>query len=186
MSLKNKLIGQNWVTPLLFFLIGGKMKTEEIIEFLASIPIGTYISFLIVITSIIGVISGVVVKLYKIFDKSKSIKEENDSFKELVKRHDQQLGEIITSLGEITQDLKDIKGGDLKKLRHSIVCAGEEAINNGCISIRQLRSLEELFEEYETKYHANGYVKTLMKKVRNIRVIGQLDENDEDIETDER
>ena len=65
-------------------------------------------------------------------------------------------------------------------MRHSIVRAGEEAISNNCITIRQLKALEEMYEEYTNK-HGNGYVKTLMVKVRNVRIIGKLDENDEDI-----
>lgn len=114
------------------------------------------------------------------FEKSKSIKDENDSFKSLVKKHDNQLTDILTSLKSITETLEEQKKTDLKKMRHSIVRAGEEAISNNCITIRQFKALEEMYEEYTNK-RGNGYVKTLMVKVRNVRIIGKLDENDEDI-----
>lgn len=49
------------------------------------------------------------------------------------------------------------------------------------VATRQLRALEELFEDYHDK-HGNGYVTTLMRKVRALPVIGRLDEDDNDIE----
>ena len=162
------------------------MTTDEIIKFLEGIPLGTYVSIFSVIAMIIGAVSGGIIYLYKIFEKTKKVQDENDSFKRLVAKHDEQLTEILKAITEINKTLEEKKKTDLKKLRHSIVRAGEEAINNRCITIRQLRSLEELYDEYEHKYNANGYVKTLMKKVRNVKVIGQLDENDDDIENDDK
>lgn len=161
------------------------MSTDEIIQLLESIPLGTYISIYAVIAAIVGAVSSGIIYLYKIFEKTKNIKDENDSFKALVVKHDKQLSTILESINKINQHLEEKNKSDLKKLRHSIVRAGEEAISNGCLTIRQLRSLEELYDEYEHKYNANGYVKTLMKKVRNVKVIGQLDENDDDIEISE-
>lgn len=89
---------------------------------------------------------------------------------------------ILDKLEVITQKLEKKDKLDLKKLRHSIVRAGEEAVFEGKISIRALKSLEEMYEEYSNTYHENGYVRTLMTKVRSLEVIGKLDENDEDIE----
>ena len=67
-------------------------------------------------------------------------------------------------------------------MRHDIVQAGENAIANESITIRQFRALEELYEVYHDERHGNGYVSTLMKKVRDLPIIGKLDDNDEDIE----
>lgn len=156
------------------------METNDVIKLLSSIPVGTIIAWIVVISGIIGTLSYGIIKLYKMFEKSKSIKDENDSFKSLVKKHDSQLTDILTSLKSITETLEEQKKTDLKKMRHSIVRAGEEAISNNYITIRQLKALEEMYEEYTNK-HGNGYVKTLMVKVRNVRIIGKLDENDEDI-----
>lgn len=65
---------------------------------------------------------------------------------------------------------------NLKQIRHSIVRASEEAISDGSISANRLQSLEELFETYEELFHGNGYVKTLMKKVRSLEVHGLSEE----------
>lgn len=93
---------------------------------------------------------------------------------------------IYQALNEINRKLEKQEQTDLKKLRHTIVRAGEEAITNGQITVRSLRSIEELYEEYSGMHEpngqpANGYVKTLMHKVREVTVIGKLDKNNEDI-----
>lgn len=69
---------------------------------------------------------------------------------------------------------------ELKNLRHKIVHAAEEYIANDKITIRQLKALEELFEEYH-KRNGNSYVTTLMQKVRLLPVIGELDEDGNDV-----
>ena len=158
------------------------MNTDDVINILSSISIGTIISWIMVIASIIGSIGFLCIKVYKAFEKSQQIKDENDLFKNMVKDHDTQLKTIIEKLDNISLSMEEHNRLNLKNLRHSIVRAGEEAISDGEISIRKLKSLEEMYDEYSNKYHANGYVKTLMNKVRQLEVIGALDENDEDIE----
>lgn len=158
------------------------MNTDDVINILSSISIGTIISWIMVIASIIGSIGFLCIKVYKAFEKSQQIKDENDLFKNMVKDHDTQLKTIIEKLDNISLSMEEQNRLNLKNLRHSIVRAGEEAISDGEISIRKLKSLEEMYDEYSNKYHANGYVKTLMNKVRQLEVIGALDENDEDIE----
>ena len=158
------------------------MSTDDVINILSSISIGTIISWVMVIASVIGAIGFLCIKMYKAFEKSQQIKDENDLFKNMVKDHDAQLKTIIEKLDNISLSMEEQNRLNLKNLRHSIVRAGEEAISDGEISIRKLKSLEEMYDEYSNKYHANGYVKTLMNKVRQLEVIGALDENDEDIE----
>ena len=121
------------------------METNDVIKLLSSIPIGTIISWFCVIVAIIGGLSAGIIKLYKWFMKFQKTKEENDAFKQLVKKHDEQLTQISESLNNITSILEEEKKSDLKKLRHSIIRAGEEAIEMGKITIRQLRSLSELY-----------------------------------------
>lgn len=155
-------------------------------EYFSKIPIGTVVSWIIFVVIIISVISAIVIKLYKIFDKSKTIKEENDEFKILVKKHDETLELIQKELKSIRDEQKESKKRELKRLRHSIVRAGEEAVSDKKITIRKLKSLEELYQDYtsfdENGKPANGYVKSLMVKVRDLEVVGNLDENNEDIE----
>lgn len=38
-----------------------------------------------------------------------------------------------------------------------------------------------MYSDYRDQYEGNGYVTTLMHKVRDLTVIGKLDENEKDI-----
>lgn len=156
------------------------METQNVIEVLSSIPIGTIIAWTVVIVGIITAIVTGTIKLYKIFEKTHEIKEENIEFRKMVKDHDEQLEKINEKLTRIEINLDNREKADLKRMRYSIVRAGEEYVSSGEITIRQLKALEEMFEEYHDK-HGNGYVTTLMRKVRALPVIGKLDENDDDI-----
>lgn len=157
------------------------MGTAEVIKTLSSIPIGTLIAWITVIVGIIATIVMWTIKLYKAIEKTHEIKEENLGFRKMVKDHDAQLKLINEKLSCIQENLSKRDKADLKSMRYSIVRAGEEYISMGKITIRQLKVLEELFEDYHDK-HGNGYVTTLMRKVRALPVIGRLDENDNDIE----
>lgn len=157
------------------------METTDVIQTLSSIPIGTIIAWITVIVGIITAIVTGTIKLYKAFEKTHEMKEENLEFRKMVKDHDAQLKLINDKLSCIQDNLTKRDKADLKSMRYSIVRAGEEYVSMGKITIRQLRALEELFEDYHDK-HGNGYVTTLMRKVRALPVIGRLDEDDNDIE----
>ena len=49
-------------------------------------------------------------------------------------------------------------------------------IHKGEISINKLRSLEEMYDEYVKIFHGNGYVKTLVIRVRKLKIVGKIDE----------
>ena len=157
------------------------METKDVIQFLSSIPIGTIIAWVAVFIAIVTAVTTTTIKLYKVFEKTHKIKEENDVFHKLVREHDKELKNIAEKLNCIQKKLEENEKVELRKLRYSIVRAGEEYVSTGSITIRQLKALEELFEEYHQDKHANGYVTTLMRKVRALPVIGRLDENEDDI-----
>lgn len=157
------------------------METNDVVNILSSIPIGTLIAWCIVISGIIVAIVTSTMKLYKIFEKTHEIKEENAEFKELIRKHEEQLNNIAETLNVIQNKLNKHEEANIKRMRYSLVRAGEEYVSIGEITIRQLKSLEEMFEEYH-EHHGNGYVTTLMRKVRALPIIGKLDENDNDIE----
>ena len=150
------------------------MESQGIIQQLSAIPIGTIIAWTTVLASIIGVVSTGTIKLYKIFEKAHETKEENEEFKKLVKDHEEEIKSIKDILLEIKSKIDENDKLELKNLRHKIVRAAEE------YTIRQLKALEELFEEYH-KRNGNSYVSTLMQKVRLLPVIGELDEDGNDI-----
>lgn len=99
----------------------------------------------------------------------------------MVLDHDEKLKAIIDTVKKIKDSMDDQEKSELKKLRYSLVRAGEEYVSKNQITIRQLRSLEEMYSDYRDQYKGNGYVTTLMHKVRDLTVIGKLDENEKDI-----
>lgn len=160
-------------------VITGLANTQEVVEQASNVPIGTIIAWVILICSITAVIISALNKLYDAFSKYQDLKEEEETVKIKIDEHDVKLNQICNQLNFIIKDIEERKNSDLKKLRHSLVRSGEECIEKGFISIRNLKSLEELYEEYCVKYSGNGYVKTLMEKIRQLPVVGELNENDE-------
>lgn len=152
------------------------MNTKSIWEILASIPIGTIVAWVIVITAIISALCTIVIRLYKAFDKTHKLKEENDNFKSLVEKHTKQLANFETTLNEIKLALDEQRDVNLRQIRHEIVNSCEIALKNNYITTSSLCSLEEMYEEYKNIFHGNGYVKTLIEKVRKLKV----EENFED------
>ena len=150
--------------------------TQSIWELLSSIPIGTIVAWIIVISAIIAALCAGTIKLYKIFTKYKEMKDKDEKQQKLIESHDDALKEIEKSLLEIKKSLDEQKEVNLKQMRHTMVHTCEDAINKGEITINKLRSLEEMYDEYVEIFHENGYVKTLMIKVRKLKIVGKLDE----------
>lgn len=139
------------------------MDTKSIWGILASIPIGTIVAWVIVIAAIISALCTVVIKLYKAFDKTHKLKEENNNFKILVEEHTRQLTGFECTLNDIKKALDEQRDVNLKQIRHEIVNSCEIALKNNCITTSSLCSLEEMYEEYKNIFHGNGYVKTLIE-----------------------
>lgn len=152
------------------------MDSNSVWEILSAIPIGTIIVWAIVIFTIIGFICAGTIKLYKIFSKYIKLKEENEKQKDLIYKHDKALCEVNESLKKITLSVEEQKEVNLKQVRYAIVHTCDDAIAAGKISAGKLRSLEEMYEEYVDVFHGNGYVKTLIVRVRELPIDGKLDE----------
>ena len=152
------------------------MDTQSIWDLLSSIPIGTIVAWIVVICAIITVLCTGAIKLYKVFTKYKEMKDKDLKQTEVIINHDNTLREIDKSLQSINKSLEEQKEVNLKQIRHTIVHTCEEALEKGEISINKLRSLEEMYEEYVEIFHGNGYVKTLMERVRKLPIVGKLDD----------
>lgn len=152
------------------------MDTKSVWDLLSSIPIGTVLAWVFVIAAIATFLCTGTIKLYKVFTKYKKVKDENEKQKSLLDKHDKALEDINESLKRITEALEEQKEVNLKQIRHEIVHTCDDAISAGKISASKLRSLEEMYEEYIDVFHGNGYVKTLVCKVRTLPVVGRLDE----------
>ena len=77
---------------------------------------------------------------------------------------------------DIKKSLDEQKEVNLKQVRYNIVHACDDAISAGAISAGKLRSIEEMYEEYTSIFHGNGYVKTMVLKARQLPISRQLDE----------
>jgi hypothetical protein len=152
------------------------MDTTSVWQLLSKIPTGTAVAWATVIICIITTVSTGIVKLYQTFNKIKSKQDKMESIQNTLIEHDNVLSDLRASLTDIQTSLNEQKEVNLKQLRYSIAHTCDDAIAAGSISCGKLRSLEELFEEYETTFNSNGYIKTLVNKVRNLPVIGKLDE----------
>lgn len=152
------------------------MDTQSIWDLLSSIPIGIIVAWIVVICAIITILCTGAIKLYKVFTKYKEMKDKDLKQTEVIINHDNTLREIEKSLQSINKSLEEQKEVNLKQIRHTIVHTCEEALEKGEISINKLRSLEEMYEEYVEIFHGNGYVKTLMERVRKLPIVGKLDD----------
>lgn len=152
------------------------MDTKPVWELLSSIPIGTLVAWIIVITAIITALCTGAIKLYKLFTKYKEAKDKEQKQEEIIANHDKTLRDIDETLKEIKKSLDEQKEVNLKQIRHTIVHTCEDALDKGEISINKLRSLEEMYDEYVEIFHGNGYVKTLVTRVRKLKIVGKLDD----------
>lgn len=162
------------------------MDDNVVLDAIGAIPFGVVLGWICGIGAIIGGLVLITLKLYKAFEKFKKSKDENEKLHKEIKMHehkfeevDQRMAAFSTTLLQIQESLEEQRKRELKKLRYSIVRAGESAISKGSIAIRELKSLEELYDDYANNFHQNGYVKTLMIKVRDLKVIGTIDDDDE-------
>lgn len=152
------------------------MDNQSAIDTLSSISVGQIIAWFSVISAIITAICTGTIKLYKVFAKYREAKDKNEKQEKIIESHETTLEEIDKTLQEIKKSLEEQKDVNLKQVRHTIVHTCEDALDRGEISINKLRSLEEMYEEYIDIFHGNGYVKTLVEKVRQLKVVGKVDD----------
>lgn len=152
------------------------MDTQSIWDLLSSIPIGTVVAWVVVICAIFSALCAGTIKFYKAFEKYKKVKDKNEKQEKIIKVHEKTIEEIGKALTGIKKSLDEQKEVNLKQIRHTIVHTCEDALDKGEISINKLRSLEEMYDEYIEIFHGNGYVKTLIARVRELPIIGKSDE----------
>lgn len=152
------------------------MDTQSVWDSLSSIPVGTVVAWITVICAIIAAISTGAVKLYKVFERYKGYKEEDEAQKELLKKHDEILGDISQSLMAIKDSMEIQKDVNKKRLRYDITKLCNRALSERHVTVSILKSIEEMFEDYVGVYNGNSWVKTLVFKVRKLPVIEDLDE----------
>jgi hypothetical protein len=152
------------------------MDVAPVWEILLNIPVGRLVAWVVVISAIISAIVTVTIKLYKLVSKVKDMRDADADKTAMLHRHDEMMQKIDAYLANIKSALDEQKEVNLKQVRYQIVHTCDDALNDGYITAGKLKSLEELYEEYTGIFHGNGYVKTLMGKIRELPVRGKLDE----------
>ncbi len=150
------------------------MDTQPVWETILNIPIGTIVAWITVIAAIITAIITTTIKFYKVFSKVKALRDADLEKAEKLQKHDELMGVIEERLARIQSALDEQKEVNLKQVRYQIVHTCDEALSLGYISAGKLKSLEEIYEEYTNVFHGNGYVATMMQKVRELEVRGGL------------
>lgn len=159
------------------------MSATDVIELLDGISFGTVLKVVCVIVFFIGIICMICIKGYKIAEKYFQLKKENEMAKTKIEYHDQQLDLILSRLDKIQNTLDKQDEYSFKQLRHTLVKTLTEALVKGTITVREYKSVHELYQDYHDNKHGNSYVTSLIEKVdREVEVIGKLDEDGYDID----
>lgn len=149
------------------------MDTQPVWDSLSGFSVGQVVAWIVVIGAILSALCAGTIKLYKVFTKYRDMKDKEEKQETIIKTHDKTLNEIKDSLQDIKNSLNEQKDVNLKQLRHTIVQTCEDCLEKGEISINRLRSLEEMYSEYVDVFHANGYVKILVERVRTLKIVGR-------------
>lgn len=152
------------------------MDTKSVWDFLSGISVGQIVAWASVLIAIITALCAGTIKLYKVFTKYEEIKRKDREEQKIIENHDAILKKIEDILKDIQVSLAEQKEVNLKQIRYTIVHTCEDALEKGEISSSKLNSLEEMYEEYVDIFHGNGYVKTLITKVRKeVKIVGKYD-----------
>lgn len=145
-------------------------------NFLKDLSVGTVVAWVALIGTIIAGLCGIGVKLCKAIAQHLKQEDEVSQRKAMLAEHDKMLQEMHKSIIEIKGFMEGQNDVNLKVIRHIIVTACETALTEKYISENKLRALEEMYEGYVNIFHGNGYVTTLMERVRQL----VLDQNQQD------
>ena len=149
------------------------MDTNDVWEFLSNLSVGTVVAWITVVCTVIAAICTAAIKLYNLFEKYKKSKDKITEQEKVIAQHNEAFAEIREQLKCIFEALNEQREVNLKQVRHTIVHACEDALEGGELSTNKLQSLEEMYDEYTNVFHGNGYVKTLMTRVRKeVKIIG--------------
>jgi len=129
--------------------------------------------------SIIGIFLSVILHLKKYGTvKFKNISKKKKNMKlsqNMIQKHEKKISDIEQILAEMRDDMQERKKREIKKLRHDLILSCESAIQNECITVSKLCSIEDMYGDYRRLCSKNGYVKTLMVKARNLKIIKNVE-----------
>ena len=147
---------------------GANMTPQEVVN---NIKLGDVISWIAFIVGVIGLIIGITIKLYKIFEKYKKTKDKAAEQEQIIQRHEDALNAVNLTLQELNKKQDVQLQVMLKQISHEIVMSCETALTDGSISFDGLESLTGLYDIYHNVYNQNSYVTALMDRVKILPVI---------------
>ena len=150
------------------------MDTQSVWDVLSAIPIGTIVAWVVVILAIITAICTAAVKLYKVFSKYKELKDRNEKQIAQIQQHEELLKEINSVLESIKKTIMEEKEVQGRRLRHDITKRCNRAIEDGHITLSMLKSIDEMFEDYDKVYKQNHWVHQLVDKVHTLNIIKDI------------
>lgn len=142
-----------------------------VLQKISETPAGTVVAWIVAIVAIIsGIVAGVT-WLYKKFERIKERKDEYEGQEKRLKEHDEILHDIQESLKRIEERYQTDHEAQGRSLKHDITDACNRALAEGHIKLSTLKSIEEMFEDYQRIYNGNSWVHTLVEKVRQIEEV---------------
>lgn len=150
------------------------MDTQSVWDVLSAIPIGTIVAWVVVILAIITAICTAAVKLYKVFSKYKELKDRNEKQIAQIQQHEELLKEINSVVESIKKTIMEEKEVQGRRLRHDITKRCNRAIEDGHITLSMLKSIDEMFEDYDKVYKQNHWVHQLVDKVHILNIIKDI------------
>lgn len=160
------------------------MDTEQAVAMIAAIPIGTIITWTGLILAGFAAVGAAAIKLYKLFEQYKAVKDEKENLKKTVEKHESKLVEVDQKLETIINMLNSQNETTIKQLRSDLVRDGERYLVEKKMTIREWKSFIERYGEYHDpdKFDQNSYVESLKNRLeREVEIIGSLDEHGNDI-----
>lgn len=161
------------------------MTEAEIVSEISAIPVGRILAWVAVVAAVIIGVYKVCRYAYKISTNVNKILDTYKQQEEKSNTHEQKLQKLQEELSVVKESLYRFEDDRLAQKRYDLVKAGETCLERGTISIRELKAISECYEQYKRPGRDgvvhNGYVATLMEKVSELPVTGQLDEHGRDI-----
>lgn len=152
------------------------------IELLSGISVGQAIIFFSSLIAIIAAFCTATLKIYKLFDKYRTAKEENEKIKKASEDHEAKFEAFGKKLDKVLDEIEKQRQINYKQVRYEIVQTCDDAISCGKISASKFKSLMEMYDEYVETFKElkpNGYVHALVEKVQDssiVEIVGRIDE----------
>lgn len=152
------------------------MDAKDLADVLSGVPLSTAIIWGSVIIALFGAVIVGIIRLYRVFSHFREIQDNHDKNVELLLKHDEILDEMNELLKRIDEKIDTEADVHMRSLKHTITTKCNRAIKEEEILMSELRSIEEMYEDYTNIYHGNSWAHTLVEKARNLPIVYDIDD----------